>query len=151
MFEQEGFIDKFVGDELMAVFNAPLDQEDHPQRAALAALNIKRSLASLNRKRAARDEKPLESGVGLHCGRAAAGYIGSGQRANYTVVGDTVNIAARIESKTAGGEVLLSEEMRGRLPESMGIRHWGSVELKGSPRPWELFELPVDAADGGEE
>jgi adenylate cyclase len=141
IFEQDGFVDKFVGDELMAVFNVPLEQEDHAMRAARAARSIKRRLAELNVKRTARGQEPLDCGVGLHCGPAAVGHIGTAQRANYTVVGDTVNLAARIEEQTTGGEILISEALRERLDHSVDVREWGAIRLRGGTHTLRLFQL----------
>ena len=141
VFEQDGFVDKFVGDELMAVFSVPLEQPDHALRAARSAQAIKRRLAGLNDKRVARGQSPLDCGVGIHCGPAAVGHIGTARRANYTVVGDTVNLAARIEELTTGGEMLVSEEFGRRLDDSLAIRPWRTVELRGSGRALRLFEL----------
>jgi len=145
VFENQGFLDKFVGDELMAVFGVPLEQDDHVERAARCALGIKRGLAALNRRRAARGEGPLDCGVGIHTGQVAAGHIGTAERANYTVVGDTVNMAARIEGLTSGGEVLISEEVQQRLDGSLATRAWKTVQLRGSDREHRLFELEVEA------
>jgi len=144
VFEQDGFVDKFVGDELMAVFNVPLPQVDHVMRAARAARSIKRRLAELNVKREARGQQPLDCGIGLHCGAAAVGHIGTAQRANYTVVGNTVNLAARIEEFTTGGEILMSETLRDRLDHTVGVRQWGAVKPRGSPETLRLFELELE-------
>lgn len=142
VFEHDGFVDKFVGDELMAVFGVPLDQPDHAERAAQTALAIKKHLADLNDKRAARGEQPLACGVGIHCGPAASGHIGTAARANYTVVGETVNLASRIEGLTDQGEILVSADLAGRLPAELACRPWKTVALRGSDRPHELFEIP---------
>ena len=141
VFEQDGFVDKFVGDELMAVFGVPLSQPDHAVRAARTALGIKRGLAQLNQRRTARGEKPLECGVGIHCGPVAAGHIGTALRASYTVVGDTVNLAARIEGLTTKGEVLISELVQQKLAGALPTQLWKTVELRGSDRQHTLFEL----------
>lgn len=141
VFEQDGFLDKFVGDELMAVFNVPIAQPDHVVRAVQTALSIKRKLADLNAKRAARGQKELDCGIGIHCGPAAVGHIGSERRANYTVVGGTVNVAARIEELTKGGEILLSTEVAERANAALPLREWKTVTLRGLDRPVRLFEL----------
>ncbi|UCG32912.1 MAG: adenylate/guanylate cyclase domain-containing protein [Phycisphaerales bacterium] len=141
VFEQDGFVDKFVGDELMAVFNVPIAQSDHAVRAAHTALSIKRRLADLNAKRAARGQKELDCGIGIHSGPAAVGHIGSERRANYTVVGETVNVAARIEELTRRGEILLSSEVAVKVDASLALREWQTVTLRGIGRPVQLFEL----------
>ncbi|MFQ5491164.1 MAG: CHASE2 domain-containing protein, partial [Phycisphaerae bacterium] len=144
VFENHGFVDKFVGDELMAVFGVPLEQSDHVERAAYCALGIKRELGDLNERRALRGDGPLDCGVGIHTGQVAAGHIGTAERANYTVVGDTVNMAARIEGLTAGGEVLVSEEVQRCLDGKIPSRSWKTVQLRGSDRQHRLFELTLN-------
>ncbi len=141
VFENDGFTDKFVGDEIMAVFSAPLEQEDHPVRAVRTAVAIKKYLAELNEKRQVRGEPALECGIGIHCGLAACGHIGSSERSNYTVVGDTVNIAARIEGLTKGGEILISKELNERLPKGISTSFWEEVEIRGSSRKYNLFQV----------
>ena len=144
VFAHDGFLDKFVGDELMAVFGAPLEQSDHANRAADAAVAIKQALRVLNARRAERGLDPLDCGIGIHTGPVAAGHIGTAQRANYTVVGDTVNMAARIESQTKAGEILISEALRDKLADPSRVVPWNTVTLRGSDRMHTLFELRVD-------
>jgi adenylate cyclase len=141
VFEHDGFIDKFVGDEVMVVFSVPFEQEDHPARAVRTAIAIKQRLAELNRVRAAREQPPLNCGLGIHCGPAAAGHIGSRQRSNYTVVGTTVNLAARIEHFTSGGEILVSNAVRRKLPPEIPVRLWDKVEIRGASGVHELYEV----------
>ncbi len=143
VFEEDGFIDKFVGDEVMAVFSVPFEQPDHAARAVRTAVSIKRRLATLNRMRAEREQPPLNCGLGLHCGPAAAGHIGSRDRSNYTVVGATVNIAARIEEFTRGGEILISESIRQKLGEDARMKPWKRVDLRGAGRSHQLYEVEV--------
>jgi adenylate cyclase len=138
IFEHDGFIDKFVGDEVMAVFSVPLAQPDHAERAVRTAIGIKRRLVQLNRTRRERQEPPLECGIAVHCGPAAAGHIGSTQRHNYTVVGHTVNLAARIQGFTEHGEILVSRAVRDRLPSDIPTAPWKTVEIRGSPGRHEL-------------
>ena len=144
VFENDGFIDKFVGDEVMAVFSVPFEQPDHPARAVRTGVAIKQRLGDLNRLRLARGQPALDCGIGIHCGPAAAGHIGSKQRSNYTVVGNTVNLAARIEQHTKGGEILISKAVHERLPPEIGVTHWGSVEIRGAAGLHELYEVSAE-------
>jgi adenylate cyclase len=144
VFEHDGFIDKFVGDEVMAVFSVPFDQGDHVERAVRTAIDIKQRLATLNRLRQARDQPMLNCGLGIHCGPAAAGHIGSQRRSNYTVVGTTVNLAARIEHFTSSGEILVSEAVRAVLPARIAVRPWKRVEIRGAEGDHMLFEVLTD-------
>jgi len=145
VFKNDGFIDKFVGDEVMAVFSAPFEQPDHPARAVRTGVAIKQRLGDLNRLRLARGQRALNCGLGIHCGPAAAGHIGSKQRSNYTVVGHTVNLAARIEQHTKRGEILISKAVQERLPPEIGVTLWGSVEISGADGLHDLYEVSADA------
>ncbi len=141
IFEHDGFIDKFVGDEVMAVFSVPLEQPDHVARAVRTGMAIRQRVRRLNERRAARGQPPLACGIGIHTGPAAAGHVGSIRRSNFTVVGDTVNVAARIQQLARRGELLISRAVRDRLPEGMDAVPWRTVELRGTAVPHELFEI----------
>ena len=95
--EEKGTIDKFIGDAVMAFWNAPLPVEDHPLRAASAALLMRQALAEFNATPQMRDKPPIALATGCATGNACVGNIGSRSRFNYTVIGDVVNVAARIE------------------------------------------------------
>lgn len=145
IFEHDGFIDKFVGDEVMAVFSVPFTQEDHPLRAVRTAIAVKQRLADLNRVRVERGQTQLDCGLGIHCGPVAAGHIGTSRRSNYTVIGATVNRAARIEGLTRGGEILISDAVRERLPPDIAIRFWRRVALRGFEDTVDLHEVVTDS------
>ncbi|MFH0980476.1 MAG: CHASE2 domain-containing protein [Planctomycetota bacterium] len=149
IFEHHGFIDKFVGDEVMAVFSVPLAQPDHPVRAVRTAVAIKRRLAELNRQRTGRGEKPLTCGIGIHTGVAAAGHIGSRERCNYTVVGHTINLGARIQGFTTGGEVLISKAVHACLPDDYPVTFWKQVEIRGCTGLYGLYRIDEDQAPAG--
>ncbi|HKQ48242.1 MAG TPA: adenylate/guanylate cyclase domain-containing protein [Phycisphaerae bacterium] len=144
VFENDGFLDKFVGDALMAVYSVPLAQADHADRAVRTAIAIKRRLADLNRARAARGEAALSCGVGIHSGPAAAGHIGTRRRSNYSVIGHTVNLAARIEKLTSHGEILISQEVRDRIGDGYSVRPWRTVEVKGVQEAQQLFVVGAE-------
>ncbi|MCA9547437.1 MAG: FHA domain-containing protein, partial [Myxococcales bacterium] len=93
VFRHEGTLDKFIGDEIMAVWGAPVGQDDHMLRAARAALEMQASLVRLNEFRKSRGESPIKAGCGINCGEMVAGYMGSTRTLSYTVMGDTVNTA----------------------------------------------------------
>jgi adenylate cyclase len=105
-----GVVDKYIGDEIMAVFGAPVAQEDHACRAVRAALRMRDGIAELNAERAERGKEPLGVGIGIASGIAVAGNMGSAERMNYTVLGETVNLAARLTDQAAAGEILISEQ-----------------------------------------
>lgn len=145
-----GVVDKYVGDEVMAVFGAPLVQPDHTRRAVHSALAMQHAMEEVNAARQARGEPPVRIGVGIHCGEVVAGNMGSANRLNYTVLGESVNLAARLCSIAGPGEVLVSEAVRDRLPEDVIVRPAGTRELKGFSRPVEVFTVAgAGSATGG--
>jgi len=126
------------------VYSVPLSQADHAARAVRTAIDIKRRLATLNLARAARGEAPLQCGVGIHCGPAAAGHIGTRRRSNYSVIGHTVNLAARIEKLTSHGEILISQEVRDRIGDAFALQPWRTVEIRGVQEAQDLFVVVPD-------
>lgn len=130
-----GVVDKYVGDAIMAVFGAPVPRPDDAARALRAAEAMEQALAALNRRRAVRGQPPLAHGIGLHRGVVVAGHVGTPERAQYTVIGDAVNVAARLEGKTKelGVSVVVSDELLAAaagyaIPE---VRVVGDVALRG--------------------
>ncbi len=142
-----GVIDKFIGDGIMALFGAPVAQGDAADRALAAALAMERALADLNRELAAEGRPPLGIGVGVNTARVVAGNIGSHRRLNYSVIGDGVNVAARIESETRKPEhrtnLITSAATLAALrdPEKIFPRLLGKVYVKGRAEPVEIFAV----------
>jgi adenylate cyclase len=151
----QGAIDKYIGDSIMAFWNAPLDVPDHPEKAARAALAMLESLKSLNRENAfgfhgePLDIGDVQIGIGLSTGQGCVGNMGSASRFNYSVVGDTVNIAARIESscKNVGWPILLSEATAAQC-RGFALLEAGAISLKGKSRPAPLYALVGDETLG---
>src|SRR3989441_11294150 len=136
-----GTINEFVGDGIVAFFGAPLRADDHAERAAACALATQVTLVELNGALAARNRPRLEMGIGLNTGDAIVGNVGSGKRAKYTAVGTAINLAARVEGCTVGGQVLLSPFTYERI---RGVAEVGPpipVEVKGIREPLLLYEL----------
>ncbi len=149
--EHEGAIDKYIGDSIMAFWNAPLDVQDHPRKAAHAALQMLERLQALNKQDAFQFHTSryhlgdVEIGIGLNTGEGCVGNMGSVSRFDYSVIGDTVNVAARIESscKGVGWPILLSQSTADACT-GMAILKAGIVELKGKSEPAPLYALVGD-------
>ena len=139
--EHGGTINEFIGDAVFAVFGAPLDHPDHAERAAACALAMQRAMIDVNATHAARGLPTLEMGIGVNTGEAVVGNIGSEQRAKYAVVGSAVNVAARVESSTVGGQVFLSAATYERIRELAEAAAPVAVSVKGVAEPLLLYEL----------
>jgi adenylate cyclase len=145
VFRHRGTVDKFVGDMVMALFGAPLDDPDHAEHAAAAAVDMVRELAELNGRWAADGKAQLDIGIGVNSGEMIAGNIGSASIMSYTVIGDNVNLGARLESlnKDYRTHIIISEATRARLTGQYDIRPLGDVVVKGKSRPVQIFEVRV--------
>lgn len=136
-----GTINEFIGDAIFAVFGAPVEHADHAERAAATALAMQRANDALNRANAERGRPSFEMGIGLNTGEAVVGNIGSEQRTKYAVVGAAVNLAARVEGCTVGGQILMTATTAERLADLAEVAPPISVELKGLSAPVALYEL----------
>jgi adenylate cyclase len=143
VFAHKGTLDKFVGDMVMALFGAPLDDRDHAEHAVDAALEMIRELNRLNQKWTAEGRPALDIGIGISTGPMIAGNIGSEAIMSYTVIGDAVNLGARLESlnKEYGTRIIISEATREALPGRYVLRPLGDVVVKGKTRPVAIFEV----------
>src|SRR5882672_7034047 len=136
-----GTINEFIGDAIFAVYGAPIEHADHAERAAATALAMQRAMDALNEANVARGRPRLLMGVGINTGEAVVGNIGSEQRAKYAVVGSAVNLAARVEGCTVGGQIFLSPSTWERLRDLVEVGVPVPVELKGIAEPLMLYEL----------
>lgn len=142
---EEGVVDKFIGDEVMAIFGAPVAQPDHALRAVSAALRMREGIDRLNALRVAKGSRPVGVGIGIASGEAVAGNMGSRDRLNYTVLGATVNLASRLTSAAGAGEILISEATRSSAGVACRSTPRGAVTLKGFSTPMDVYE--VDGID----
>ena len=140
--QQGGMLDKFIGDAIMAVFGLPVAGEDDEDRALRAAIAMIRSLWEWNAQREQRGEPPLDMGVGLNTDAVVAGNIGSPKRMDYTIIGDGVNLASRLEGacKHYGARILLSELTHAKLNGVYRLREIDRVIVKGKTKPVAVFE-----------
>ena len=142
-----GIVNQIVGDGLMAIFGAPVPREDHPQAAVLAARQMIDLIRLFNEEQAARDKVEIQIGVGIASGRVIAGYTGTLHRATYTCVGDTVNVAARLEShtKVLNRPILIDDETRRGLDQGIALESQGEVLMKGKMDPIKVYAVLVDS------
>ncbi len=139
IFEYEGTLDKFIGDAILAVFGAPFAQDDHAERAVQAALAMRRALAEIN---ASREDRRMQMRLALNSGRALTGDIGSPRRREFTVLGDVVNIASRIESSVCKpDQIVISRETLDRLKQPVASTPLGRVSLRGRQADVEAFSI----------
>jgi adenylate cyclase len=138
--KEDGVVDKYIGDAIMAVFGAPLDMPDHAARAIRAALEMLERLAEFN---ADRKEGPIvRVRIGINSGKAVAGEIGSVNKKEYTVLGDTVNTASRLESSVAKpGMVVIGENTQAAVADLFECRSLGSFTLKGKEKEVAVYEV----------
>jgi adenylate cyclase len=152
VFAHRGTVDKFVGDMIMALFGAPLDDPEHADHAVQTALAMSAGLAQLNQEWTAAGKTPLDIGVGINTGDMVAGNLGSEQIMSYTVIGDNVNLAARLESlnKEYHTRIVISEATRAALRGRYDIRALGTVLVKGKTQPVEIHAVvpPQAVLDG---
>lgn len=131
IFQNDGTLDKFIGDAVMAVYNAPVDVEDYMVKAVRTGIDIIRSVESLNDELERDFGCRIGCGVGIHWGRAVVGNIGCDFRMDYTAIGDTVNVAERLESIAKPGQVLISEQLYEQVKDRFRAEYIGEQELKG--------------------
>jgi adenylate cyclase len=142
-----GIVNRFVGDEAVCVFGAPTETRDHADRAVQAALSMREGLAYVNRKRTALGQPTLKFGIGLNTGEVTAGATGSEERQEYTVIGDAMNVGARIQAlnKTFPDyDILLSEFTHAALgpkAEAYALADLGPVEIRGKTKPVRVMGL----------
>jgi len=138
-----GLVLQFIGDEIEAVFGAPVPAADHARRAVGAALEMRARLEQFNAPRMAGGKTPLRHGIGVHTGTVLAGSIGGGERLSYALVGDAVNLASRIQdlTKTAGADILVSATTRAALDSAVVVTPLPVVRVKGKSAEIEVFAV----------
>ena len=137
----EGTLDKFIGDATMAVFNAPFDLEDYLYEAVATAWDIKSGSEKLEKKLMEQFGRTVSFGIGVNCGDAVVGNIGCEFRMDYTAIGDTVNTAARLESRAKPGQILISEKLYKALEDRIEAEEVGEMELKGKSNKIMVYSV----------
>ena len=139
IFRNDGTLDKFIGDAVMAVYNAPLDVENYACKAVQTGLDIVAAVDKINVELKNEFGIEIACGVGVHSGRAVVGNIGCSFRMDYTAIGDTVNVAERLESIAKGGQVLISKNLYEQVKDQYNAVYAGSQSLKGRQEGMEVF------------
>ena len=141
--QEGGLVLQFLGDEIYAVFGAPISRADHPERASRAAIAMNQRLVEVNKRFSGQGWPTLRHGIGIHTGEAVAANIGSPDRLSYLLVGDTVNLASRLQglTKDMGEEIIISEATRVRLQDNFQLRRLTASKVKGKNEPVEIFAL----------
>lgn len=147
VFKFNGTLDKFMGDGVMAIFGAPIKFDNHAEMAVRAALEMKKQSAVLEQKLMEKLGFTVRFGVGINCGPAVVGNIGSeGLRLDYTAIGDTVNLTARLESNAKPGQILISDNIRERVEHLFEIENMGEIKVKGKELPVTIFQVLEEKA-----
>ncbi|KHD89423.1 MAG: adenylate cyclase [Bdellovibrio sp. ArHS] len=146
-----GVVDKFIGDAIMAVWGAPKSSDRDAHKAVRACLEMRRALEILNETRIGRGQPPINIGMGLHAGLAISGTIGSDERMEYTVIGNTVNTASRIEASTKafGADLLISDTVIEKIGEDFKTELAGAAEVKGRSEALKMFKVRGYRAEDG--
>ena len=141
---QGGVVNQIIGDGLMAIFGAPLPLDDHPQAAVRAALDMIEMIGLFNQERAAAGKPTIRIGIGIASGQVVAGYTGTQHRATYTCIGETVNLAARLEehTKVAMRAILIDSATRSRLAGGVAVEALDPVRLKGIAAAVQVYAVP---------
>jgi class 3 adenylate cyclase len=136
---EEGTVDKFLGDAVMAWYNAPVPQSDHTLRAVRTALRLKAAVEKLHSELP--PEAQLSFGVGIHYGEAVLGWIGTEKRLEYTAIGDSINTTKRIQENSAKGQILISMEAFERVKKQVIAEPFAPLQVKGKSAPVEVYEV----------
>ncbi|MBI5376715.1 MAG: adenylate/guanylate cyclase domain-containing protein [Candidatus Schekmanbacteria bacterium] len=144
-----GTLDKFIGDAIMAFWGAPVEMKDHALKSSLSALGMIEKLHKLRVKWDAEGKPPVNIGIGINTGDVVVGNMGSDRRFDYTVMGDAVNLASRLEglNKTYGTNIIISEFTKSELPDKLITREIDLVRVKGKLKPVKIYELMGESDD----
>ncbi len=140
-FKYDGTLDKFLGDAVMAIFGAPIAHKDHSIRAIRTAVAMKAGVEEWAKKRLGEGKESIAVGIGVSAGEAVAGTVGAENRMEYTVIGDRVNLAARLEANAKPGQILISQWTYEKAAGLVDVRSLGSMKVKGKEEEVEVYEV----------
>ncbi len=139
--QHDGTLDKYIGDAVMAVWNAPLDQDDHAYKAVQCAIDCQRAFAVMNQKLSAEGKQTVNVGMGVNSGEAVVGNIGSRDFMDYTVIGDAVNTASRLQNQSKAGEITISESTYQLVKGRVSVSEPLEVMVKGKEKPIRIYKV----------
>ena len=141
VFKHDGTLDKFLGDAVMAVFGAPIGYPDHAARAVRTALDMRKAIAALGARRRAMRQDAFEVGIGVSLGEVVAGTVGTEERMEYTVIGDSVNVASRLQDRAKPGSILLTRRTYDAVRDVVDAKSLGAMKVKGKEEEVEVYEV----------
>jgi adenylate cyclase len=141
LFRHGGTLDKFVGDEIIGLFGAPIPLAEAEYKSVCCALDMLKSLKELNRTRAAENQPPLNIGIGINTGGVITGMIGSNNQLQYTAIGDAMNVASRLVSQAKAGEIIISDVTYARIYDRIDAVPLPPVKVKGKSEPLQIFRV----------
>jgi adenylate cyclase len=141
IFANQGTLDKFIGDAIMAIYGAPLELKDNAFKCIKTALEMRQKLTLLNEKWKAEKKPQIQVGYGINTGEAIVGNIGSERRMEYTAIGDMVNVAARIEGETEGSQIFITADTFQELGNRVTVKKLQPVQLKGKSSKVQIYEV----------
>jgi len=141
IFKYQGTLDKFVGDEIMALFGAPVVSEDHAYRSVKVAVEQMQALEEWNLVRVAEGEEPIRVGIGINTGEVVAGYLGSSKALEYTVIGDVVNTASRLCSRAGAGEIVISKSTFEIVKDQFNVEELPPAQVKGKAQALQIYRV----------
>lgn len=150
VFKYHGMLDKLVGDQLMAIFGHISDEPQGANDAVLAAMDMQNAVSELKRTRAAQKLLTFDIGIGINTGTAIFAHVGSENRKDYTVIGDIVNTAARLEKYAKGGEIIIGQRTCEHLSNSVQVEKWVELKVKNRSKPLVCYTIPPSAPDARE-
>jgi adenylate cyclase len=139
--KHDGSLQKFLGDAVLAVFGAPIAHPDHAARAVLTALDMRAAVADLAKRRRAQGLAPFEVGIGVSVGEVIAGTVGTEERMEYTVIGDSVNVASRLQDRAKPGSILLSRRTYDAVRDVVDAKSLGAIKVKGKEAEVDVYEV----------
>ena len=141
LFQYQGTLDKFVGDEIIGLFGAPIEIEDSIYKAVVCGIKMLEALAEFNRTRQAENLPPIRIGIGINTGEVVTGMVGSSKSLQYTAIGDAMNVAARLVGQAKSGEIIISDVTYARVKDRIEAMPLPAVKVKGKAEPLQIFRV----------